>query len=216
VARVPASSGGPIPSPPSSELEGDGPGLEQPAPRIHPLLFVCPCYFSVLQWGFCIVTTDDFECFHFPCFMVYFCDVSVPLFSMLQYIIFDVVAGESASLSPLTRRGALSTPVAPSPLARAPPTPATMALAALGSLSLHPLCCSCMYQLFQMFQSYVAVESYGCCKSRSGMFAHVAYGCCIYVPHIYVCKCFILDVGYVLQLFLSVFMCFCNCFIRMF
>jgi len=36
------------------------------------------------------------------------------------------------------------------------------------------LCCKCMFQVFQAFQRYVAIISYGCCKSRSRMFAHVA------------------------------------------
>jgi hypothetical protein len=39
-----------------------GQGLEQPAPRIHPLaVFVCLFYcFSVLQGGFLDIAIDDF------------------------------------------------------------------------------------------------------------------------------------------------------------
>jgi hypothetical protein len=42
-----------------------------------------------------------------------------------------------------------------------------------------PLCCRCMFQVFQLFQRYVAVVSYGYCKSRSGM---------LYI--LQCCKCF--------------------------
>jgi hypothetical protein len=38
------------------------------------------------------------------------------------------------------------------------------------------LCCNCMFQLFETFQRYVAVESSGCCKSRSGDVAIVFRG----------------------------------------
>jgi hypothetical protein len=78
-------------------------------------------------------------------------------------------------------------------------------------------CCKPMFQVFHMYQRYVAIVSYGCCKSRSRCtyVAMVVQLCCkllFLMFHLFFCR-------YMLQVCLfeccNVSYICCNCFIRM-